>query len=74
MTKDDVKRAFREAIAEDIDQELELCKDITPTYSKEFLDKMDLLIKKERNPLWHLVNTSFKKAITMTVMSLLILL
>ena len=73
MTKDDVKRAFKQAIAEDIDQELASYKDITPTYSREFLEKMDLLIKKERNPLWHLVNTTFKKTIAMIALCLFVL-
>ena len=73
MTKDDVKRAFKEAMAEDIDQELASYKDITPTYSREFLGKMDLLIKRERNPLWHLVNTTFKKTIAMIALCLFVL-
>lgn len=61
MTRDEVKHAFRDAISEDYERELAKYQNETPDFSEEFLDKMNRLIKKEKNPLWHMVNTHSKR-------------
>lgn len=61
MTREEAKYAFGSAISEEYELELIKYDDAAPAFSKEFTDKMDQLIKKEKNPLWHLVNTRSKK-------------
>ena len=61
MTRDEVKHAFRDDISDDYDRELAKYQNETPVFSEEFLDKMNRLIKKEKNPLWHMINTHSKR-------------
>lgn len=73
MTREEVKMAFREAIASEYDPVLAKHENEKTAFSQEFLDKMDRLIRKNRNPLWHLVNTAAKRSLLVLTIVLVIL-
>ena len=73
MTREEVKMAFREAIASEYDPVLAKYEGENTAFSQEFLDKMDRLIRKNKNPLWHLVNTAAKRSLLVLTIVLLIL-
>ena len=63
MTKDEMKKAFSEALAEEYDEILEK-RDVEPVIvTDEFEERMERLFRKDRNPFRRLFDTPVKKAV-----------